>query len=112
MPAKQSIGRGKAKTIGWREAKARANEMLPAHFLEEVPAGEDVAQLGQMCRIAHPVVLDLSQALAADRRGAEILPGVLLRRLGLLDECVDCNTDRRLGDVGAVEIEHGLHSSQ
>jgi hypothetical protein len=68
--------------------------VLSAELLEQMSAAEDVTGARQVRRINPPVVLDLAQAFRADRRGAEVVPGVLFWRLGLLDQRVESDADR------------------
>ena len=97
MAAEQSISGLEFEPLRRREFEPSGDQMQTRHLLEEMPARKNVLDAGRKYRIAHPIELHFAQALSADRAGAEILPGVLARRLGLLDQVVDQLIDRPRG---------------
>ena len=76
--------------------------MVPTFKVSPIEVGrtlqfiEDIFDTCWELRIAKPIILNFAQALGADRRGAEILPKVLARRLSALDQLVDRLADRPL----------------
>src|SRR5262245_961038 len=80
--------------------------MLLAQLFEKMPPCEGILDPGRKYGVAHPVILDFAQTLAADRARAEISPLVLRRRHGILDRFVDRDVKGRIAQMGAVEVEH------
>jgi hypothetical protein len=107
MTAEQSASglKSECRIIG-REFKSGGNQMLAADAFEEVPALEDIFDPRREDRITHPIKLHSPEAFVTDRTGAEILPVIFARRLGLLDQFVEDLIQRSPGKVLAVKIQH------